>query len=163
FAKWQPAKLCAGQISGDSAERRPDQVGVDVVGFRDPPGDIVLREVHPRAEKAAGEHDEQDPRQCTDASRNGEAAEKAERQVQEYVCNEVTAARRLDPTLREVLKGADAAFGLTECKRVERTVEDDGDDERRRNQKTPVEPVFVPGNQGPKYAAGYSIGSPECT
>jgi hypothetical protein len=46
----------------------------------------------------AGERNEQDPRQSVSASGNREAQEKAERQVQEYVCNEVAAAWLFGPT-----------------------------------------------------------------
>jgi hypothetical protein len=59
--------------------------------------DIVLGEFHPGAEKATGE-DHQDPRKGAAAS-DCEAREKPEGQVEKYVCDKVTPARRLRPTL----------------------------------------------------------------
>ncbi len=95
-------KSSAGEISDDCAQYRPDQVCIDVVRRGYPLCDIVLRQLHRRAEKPAGEGDEQDPPEGAAASGDGEAPEKAERQVEKYVCNEVAAAWRFGPTLYEM-------------------------------------------------------------
>src|SRR4029077_6824603 len=89
LAERQPAKISAGEICDDCAEPRPDQVCIDVIRRGYLLCDIVLCEFHRRAEKPAGESDEQDPPPGAAASGDGEAPEKAERQVEKYVCNEV--------------------------------------------------------------------------
>src|SRR5260370_1069432 len=60
-------------------------------------------------------------------------------------------------------QATDAALGLLEGERVERTVKDDGDDDRRRYQKAFVEPVYAAGSQWPICGRAHSIGSPGCT
>src|SRR5947209_19786562 len=99
--------MSAGEISDDCAQYRPDQVCIDVVRRGYPRCDVVLSQLHRRAEKPAGERDEQDARQGAAASGGREAQEKSERQVKKYVCDEVAAAWRLRPTLAEMLKRTD--------------------------------------------------------
>src|ERR1700730_5496926 len=155
--------MSAGEISDDRAQQRPDQVRIDVVGCRYPPCDIVLRQLHRRAERTAGERKEQDPRQSAAASGYREAQEKTERQVEEYVCNEVAAAWRFRPTLYQMFSRTNAAFRVIEGERVERPVKGDGDDDRRRNQKAFIESVWAAGSRRPICGSAHSIGSPGCT
>ena len=94
--------MSAGEISDNCAQQCPDQVRIDVVGCRYPLRDVVLRQLHHRAESPAGERNEQDPRQNASASGNREAQEKAERQVEEYVCNEVAAASATEEVINRL-------------------------------------------------------------
>jgi serine/threonine protein kinase HipA of HipAB toxin-antitoxin module len=108
-----------------------------------------LRQLHSSAEEPAGEGDEQDTPEDAAASGESEAPENTERQIEKNVCNEVAAARRFSPAPYEISQRADAAFGLIEGERVERTVKDDGDDDRRRNQEAFVESVCAARNRWP--------------